>query len=68
LNDSFAFEVAPCGSCGFYRTVVNGYALLFKDGISAETVKRAKQPNEGNAIRSTNFGETKCRLDNVSLS
>lgn len=36
LNDSFAFEIAPHGTSGFYETLINGYETLIKDGKAIE--------------------------------
>lgn len=38
LDDSFAFEVAPFGTSGFYQTLVKGYEALIKDGNSIEEI------------------------------
>jgi len=38
LNDSFAFEIAPHGTSGFYKTLVDGYELLLKDGNTIEEI------------------------------
>lgn len=38
LNESFAFEVAPFGTSGLYRTLVNGYESLLKDGSAIEEI------------------------------
>ena len=38
LNDSFAFEIAPHGTSGFYQTLINGYEALIKDGNAIEDI------------------------------
>ena len=38
LNDSFAFEVAPFGSSGFYDRLVTGYERLMDDGSSIDQI------------------------------
>lgn len=38
LNDSFAFEIAPHGTSGFYETLIKGYEALIKDGKAIEDI------------------------------
>ena len=38
LNDSFAFEIAPHGTSGFYETLINGYKTLINDGTAIEEI------------------------------
>lgn len=40
LNESFAFEVAPFGTSGLYRTLINGYESLFCSERDAQTNAR----------------------------
>ena len=42
LNDSFAFEIAPHGTSGFYETLINGYETLIKDGEAIEEIDFTK--------------------------
>jgi hypothetical protein len=37
FDDSFAFEVAPTGSSGFYQTLAQGYQTLMDDGIEIDS-------------------------------
>lgn len=42
LNDSFAFEISPHGTSDFYKTLVNGYETLIRDGNAIEEIDLTK--------------------------
>ena len=38
VNESFAFEIAPHGYSGFYKTLITGYEKLIEDGNTIEEI------------------------------